>query len=284
MREFRVLSLGAGVQSSALFLMACKGEIEPFDVAIFSDTQWEPPEVYDHLQWLVEVGERAGIPVHKVTKGNLRESTMTDFVGGTENKKNRYATMPVRVRHPDNTIGIIRRQCTDEYKIQPIEKFIKREVLGLKKRQRVPKDVRVYHYFGISLDEITRMRESKNHWQEFRYPLCGMPRPELPRAMTRHDCKMWLVKNYPEREVPRSACIGCPFRSNAEWRWIKSRPDLWADALEVDQAIRNAEGMDGQVFLHRDCVPLDEADLRDPEQTGQIEFGWEEECTGYCGM
>ena len=41
----RVLSLGAGVQSSTLLLMACHGELE-LDAAIFADTQWEP-------QWVV---------------------------------------------------------------------------------------------------------------------------------------------------------------------------------------------------------------------------------------
>ena len=38
-----VLSLGAGVQSSAMALMAAKGEITPMpDCAIFADTQAEP--------------------------------------------------------------------------------------------------------------------------------------------------------------------------------------------------------------------------------------------------
>lgn len=45
----RVLSLGAGVQSTTLALMAAHGEIEPPDCAIFADTQWEPAEVYAHL-------------------------------------------------------------------------------------------------------------------------------------------------------------------------------------------------------------------------------------------
>lgn len=49
----RVLSLGAGVQSSTLYLMACAGEFgeESPTVAIFADTQWEPPAVYEWLEW-----------------------------------------------------------------------------------------------------------------------------------------------------------------------------------------------------------------------------------------
>ena len=38
-----IISLGAGVQSSTMALMAAKGLITPMpDAAIFSDTGWEP--------------------------------------------------------------------------------------------------------------------------------------------------------------------------------------------------------------------------------------------------
>jgi len=39
----RLLSLGAGVQSSAVLLLACHGAIPRFDAALFADTGWEPP-------------------------------------------------------------------------------------------------------------------------------------------------------------------------------------------------------------------------------------------------
>jgi hypothetical protein len=38
----RVLSLGAGVQSTALLLMMIHGEVPKADAVIFSDTGWEP--------------------------------------------------------------------------------------------------------------------------------------------------------------------------------------------------------------------------------------------------
>jgi hypothetical protein len=50
MREVHILNLGADVQSTTLYLMACAGEIH-FDVAIFADTQDEPQVVYRHLEW-----------------------------------------------------------------------------------------------------------------------------------------------------------------------------------------------------------------------------------------
>ncbi len=48
-----IISLGAGVQSSTMALMAAHGEIEPMpDAAIFADTQNEPQRVYEWLDWL----------------------------------------------------------------------------------------------------------------------------------------------------------------------------------------------------------------------------------------
>jgi hypothetical protein len=48
-----ILSLGAGVQSSTLALMAAAGEVTPMPTAaIFADTQDEPASVYRWLDWL----------------------------------------------------------------------------------------------------------------------------------------------------------------------------------------------------------------------------------------
>ena len=50
MIKLRTISLGAGVQSTTMALMAARGEIGPMpDCAIFADTGWEPKQVYEHL-------------------------------------------------------------------------------------------------------------------------------------------------------------------------------------------------------------------------------------------
>ena len=48
-REYHILNLGAGVQSTRLYL-----EYE-YDAAIFADTGEEPQAVYRHLEWLQSV-------------------------------------------------------------------------------------------------------------------------------------------------------------------------------------------------------------------------------------
>src|SRR5258708_5526165 len=64
-----ILSLGAGVQSSTMALMAAHGEITPMPIAaVFADTQAEPPSVYTWLDWLEK---QLPFPVHRVTAGDL---------------------------------------------------------------------------------------------------------------------------------------------------------------------------------------------------------------------
>lgn len=281
--SLNVLSLGAGVQSTTVLLMSCRGLLPKLDAAVFSDTQWEPAEVYEHLHWLADEAARAGIPVYRVTNGNLRQHTMEGFIRGSKAEGQRYASLPLYVLQPNGDRGIIKRQCTAEYKIVPVERFIRRTLLGLRPGQRAPRAA-INHWFGISSDEMRRVRMSKNHWETNVYPLIGLPDPILDRPYTRLMCEDWLRCHYPHRHVPRSACIGCPFHSNAEWRRIKADPVQWADVVEVDRAIRHADGMDGLVFLHPSCKPLDEVDLRSDEDKGQMAFGWKQECLGRCGV
>ena len=76
----KVLSFGAGVQSSTLLLMSCKGILPKLDAAIFADTGWEPQHVYKQLEDLSAIADKAGIPVHRVTAGNIRDDAMERYI------------------------------------------------------------------------------------------------------------------------------------------------------------------------------------------------------------
>ncbi len=61
-------------------------------------------------------------------------------------------------------------------------------------------------------------------------------------------------------------------------------PEAWADAVEVDRALRTGvRGIRGEVYLHRSCVPLDEANLSTLADHGQLDL-WPNECEGMCGV
>jgi len=74
--RLRVLSLGAGVQSTTLALIAAHGIVELMpDCAIFADTGWEPASVYQHPRWLMSKNVLP-FPVHIVTAGNIRDNLL----------------------------------------------------------------------------------------------------------------------------------------------------------------------------------------------------------------
>lgn len=234
----RVLSLGAGVQSTAVLLMSLHGELPPFDHVIFADTQREPREVYEHLAGLESRCRAAGVPLHRASKGDLLEHLeQVPTYKGT---------------------GRGAKFCSGNFK--------RDVVLGTIARLRA-KGQLVEQHFGISLDEHHRMRGPRRPFITNIYPLVEL-------RMTRHDCVRWVeAKGYPR--PPRSSCVFCPYRTNAEWRHLRDTdPEGWAVALEADQ---RADG-----FVHRSCVPLAEADLS-PSTDGQPSlFG--EECEGLCGV
>lgn len=257
----KILSLGAGVQSSTLALMAEHGLIEKPDYAIFADTGWEPKHCYDWLDWLES---QLSFPVIRVSKGNIKEDLLETL---TSNK--RFASIPFFVEG-----GIGRRQCTNEYKIQPLVKKV-RELLGYAPRKRIPKET-VQMMIGISRDEAQRMKPSRNPWIVNTWPLIDL-------GMSRQDCIKWMEEHgYPK--PPKSSCIGCPFHSNHHWKEMKKNdPDAWEDACSVDEALRSngTRGyMKKQEFMHRTLKPLRIADIGD-EKTIDM-FG--NECEGMCGV
>ena len=270
--SLRVLSLGAGVQSTTLALMAAHGDIAPPpDCAIFADTGWEPRAVYEHLAWLRSPNVLP-FPVHVVGNGNLRDNILArrNTTGGL------FSAVPWYIINPDGSHGLGRRQCTSEYKLTPLM-WKMRDLLGVGRRTRIPAGA-VEVWVGISLDEVLRMKPARQQWQTTKWPL-------IDAGMTRRNCLGWLRRHdYPE--PPKSACIGCPFHSNRAWRALRDgAPEEWADAVAIDAALRegNARGMAGVEYMHASCQPLDEVDLSTAIERGQGDL-FINECEGMCGV
>ena len=165
MSDLRILSLGAGVQSSTLALMIEKGEVPMVDAAIFADTMAEPKEVYDHLTWLEK---QLSYPIYKVSGGDLTQDSINNAEG-----KGRWNFVEVPLFTKNNETGkkgLLRRQCTSNYKIRPVNKKI-RELLGLQKGEKRKQGTNVQLLMGISFDEIIRMKTNQIKWIENVYPL-----------------------------------------------------------------------------------------------------------------
>lgn len=264
----KVLSLGAGVQSSTLALMFARGALPGTpDCAIFADTGAEPGGVYSWLSWLET---QLPFPIYRVMhREGLRVALDRALAGG------RFASVPFYTEADTKRgVGMLRRQCTSEYKVQPITKKL-RELLGLKFRQRAPKTIAVIEYIGISLDEAHRMKPSRECWIEHRWPL-------IDAGMSRADCLAWLAEaGFPT--PPKSACALCPYHDDTQWLDLKERePAAWQEALEVDRLIRNGlPGTKQRLFLHESLKPLAEVALTRNVDPGR-KFG--NECEGMCGV
>jgi len=295
MKIWNVLSLGAGVQSSCLALMAEKGQLKDskgsiihVDFAIFADTKGEPYKIYKWLNWLED---QLSYPVYTVSEGSLEEESLEIQY----NKKTGESYMPKYIpnfgRFPDGGIvGALGRSCTRKFKIVPIRRKLK-ELCDIKRGQ---KNATVNQMIGISMDEMQRMKTSPDKWIKNTWPLVDM-------RMDRRACKTWMRENgYPE--PPRSACYYCPFQTDAEWKMLRDdEPDLFQKAIDFDNKVREmgkkVKKLKMELFLHRRGIALQDIDFDNDIDKGQMvmfEEGnhgeivtvmdMQNECEGLCGV
>jgi len=246
--KLRILSLGAGVQSTAIFLMSIKGLLPKPHLAIFADTGWETMKTYQHLEWLEQMGKEHGTPIVRVegTKNgmNLRESAIDSYG---------FVKMPTHsVGCNGKSIG--RRECTYDFKIQPIKRKL-RELLGLHKGQRAPQGA-VEQWIGISMDELRRTKTYRpDRMSNMRFPLIEWIQ------MNRQQCIQWIDRNFPNHVPPKSSCIGCPYHTDHDWRLLTL--EEFSDACLVDDAIRRDTRQKRKAYLHFSCIPLADVDFTD---------------------
>lgn len=267
-RLVHVLSLGAGVQSSVKALMAERGEILPRpDFAVFADPGHEPPEVYAQVEWL---RTQVSFPIYVVDGGDLAEASIEVKTSKKSGLDYIRALIPAFTKNPDGSQGRLGRKCTREFKVEAVQREIRRHV-------KLPGkgEVRVCVWLGISTDEATRMKDNTWPYAINRWPL-------IEKDMSRLDCLLWMSRNgYPE--PPRSACIFCPNHDDAEWHRIKTTmPEEFEKAAVFEERLRAAyagiDRLDSDPFLHRSMKPLREVEF-DPDDA----VAPNEDCEGLCG-
>lgn len=241
---YTMLSLGAGIQSSTMFLMACKGIIHA-DGAVFADTLYEPHATYDYLDFLKAEGERSGIALYICSGGDMIEDDIVH--------------MPLFFRKKTGGAGMVKRQCTTNYKIRPVRS---------KMREVIPNTEHVDMQIGISTDESTRMKPSGVRWIHNKYPLIEL-------GMGRSDCVEWLQDNN-YSIPPKSACVFCPYRSIGSWAGLSEQD--FERACAIDEQVRNKSSY-GELFVHRSLKPL-----RQLDRTAVEPDLFDNECSGMCGL
>ena len=272
-RPVVILSLGAGVQSSTLALMAATGETkDKLTAAIFADTQAEPSSVYRWLDWLEAEIQRSPypFPVYRVTAGDLAEESTRLRVSKKTGLPYLGHNVPAYTINADGSLGHNYRICTDKHKLAVLRKQINK--LRGKGKATV--------WIGISRDEVIRMKPSNHSMIVHEWPL-------VDANMKRTDCLAWMQShNY--ATPPRSACTFCPYHSDKEWQRLKTEePDAFASAVAYERrlqaAIKGVPRMTGTPYLHNSRVPLDTVDFTAKEKAEHPDlFG--NECQGLCGV
>ena len=235
--------------------------------------------MYENLEWL-----ESELSSFRVLRVGADRPLKDDVEAGVNARGRPWLSIPVFLAAPDGTpAGMNWRQCTTDYKINPIRSEVRR-LLGLRVRSPVALATSVEMWLGITTDEAERMRVSPDQWIVNRYPLIDL-------GMSREDCLDWFADEFPGRGLPRSACVGCPYRSAEGWLHMRDQDEKsFEEAVRIDEELRapghNASTMfRNKVFLHARRVPLREAVEADAAEA-ETDSGehWGNECAGVCGV
>ena len=316
-----IISLGAGVQSSTVEFQADVGLITPMPVAsIMADTHQEPKSVYRWLEYLR--ANVKNIPITVVSRGDLGADGLIMKVSGKSGKTYQKNLIPLFIKNPDGSRGILGRKCTAEYKVREIQKAT-RAIVGLPamsawRRQYKP-ELRLWAEYLSAMKLARKERrkppvmpdDTRRGWTKMQSDalVCtwiGISTDEASRmkpssipwivnrwplielGMSRQDCKIWMTENgHPE--PPRSACVFCPYHSDEEWQRLqREEPEDFAEAVqwEIKAQIANAsaQAARGEIFLHSSLVPIGEIDFASiPPKPQQFDM-FDNECEGMCGV
>jgi hypothetical protein len=307
-----VCSYGGGTQTITYALMAEMGLLLKPDCYIFSDVMNEPPEVYE---WIDFIKTRVSVPFYIVTKGNLMEDSLKIAVSKNTGKKYMKGLIPAHLLKPDGSKSLLGRKCTADYKVEMVNRKIKKllgfdeikqwklkhkaaysEFLLSKKQKRgcsfdawqeMQSDPLACVIIGISLDEVYRVKENRIPFFKSIFPL-------VDSGISRGDCYKWMAENGYEKP-PRSACENCPLHDEHNWQDMKvNRPESFMRAVNYERRMHRAfdeqETLRGKPFLSRECKPLDTIDFqaiiekkgKTAGNSNQINL-FSIECEGLCG-
>ena len=263
----KILSFGAGMQSTALALMSCenslslkKGQPMPhpdvpiYDLVIFCDLGMEPSWVMDQVMFTQHVCDQVKIPF-KILDSPLHEDFMRNF------GERRTVSIPWWTLRGDGHKAKMPRNCTIDYKIEVIAKYVRWEVLGYRKGQRLRPEDRKAHemHMGFSYEEQKRCKESTNPMFVNHYPLVEM-------KLVRADNYAY-IRDVWGLETRASACTFCPFHRNYFFRYLRENlPEEYAQLVMVDELLRDKTPkppMDSDLFISRsrkrikDLTPAD---------------------------
>jgi len=223
-----VISYGGGVQSTALVVLAMQRGWQIDEIVHVDLLDAESPATREYVAsfagWLQTVYGR-GITI-------LQRDLYGDMLANPA-----FTPAPWRAR--DGSF-ILRRQCTRQYKVEPIRRYLYDKY----RRERIAL------MLGISVDEFHRMRDSGFKRIENVYPL-------VDERLTRNDCRV-ILERAGLATPPKSSCWFCPYRSaRSQSELLKQYPTLREMGEELERRIneeRRKRGKDEIAVLRADAA------------------------------
>lgn len=234
----KILSSGNGTPSTSLSLMSCENahcintgrpprwpKVPVYDYILFCDLHAEPSWVRRQADFVAAACNEAGI-IYKELDADLYGDFTNNF------GKSHVSAIPAWTVLPDGGKGKLPRQCTCDYKIKIIDRFIRYEVLNYVYHHPAPWWDKHFHemHLGIMYEERRRAKESEQTIFENKFPLVEM-------GWTRADCFRYNKETW-GLETWASSCVFCPFHTGYFFSWLKEHePESYAIALEVDEVM-----------------------------------------------
>lgn len=202
-KPIRTLSMGAGVQTTALLLMYP----ERYDYIVFADTGDEKQETY----WYIENYLKPFCKAYDLPWITVKHKHGFSLMDWCLKRK----IIPIKAR----------RWCTQDFKVKPINRFIRS--LGAKKKNPVFVDI------GISLDESHRANFSKKDVQYVKkeYPL-------LDEKITRAQCYE-IIEAFGFPIPAKSGCDFCMFQKRSTLRKMLATPEGKVRLEEINKMEKN---------------------------------------------
>lgn len=238
MKRSLIWSWGGGVQTIAILALIAQGKLPKPELAIMADTGRERSSTWRYFD--------------QHAKPLLDELRIPFVIAGHE-----LAYVDLYAHNGDLLLpsftesgGKLGTFCSDKWK----KRVVKRKLRNLGYGPKQP----ILLWIGMSLDEIERLKTSSEKWIKNHYPLVF----DVPKR--RYECAL-TITDFGLPEPAQSSCWMCPNITNPEWQDIRDNdPGDFARAISLDRKTR-ATDKKGSVYLHRSCIPLDQADLTTKE-------------------
>lgn len=267
----KVLQLGLGPESTALYYMSSMGQLPRLDYAIFPDPGSEKLETLDYLAHLERwAQDNGGIEIVRV-RGDWYEEI--SFAGSRP-------TIPAYITDEDGNVRMLRRECTYYFKTLAVNKAIEKRWSDIEKftEERLYGS-RTEVWKGVAYDQRDRLTQPSETWKVHVYPFADYAadnvagsRIDSPWKMKLNDILAWY-QTHGLPLPPRPCCTFCPYQPDSSWQQLKRKPEMWQQVVELDQKFNRRY----KAYLHDSLKPLEEVEFTDNTE-------WKLECSGNCHL